>query len=113
MRIKRYTNNGRKIHNQCSIPVHLGFSTRHLPGGNGEIQYNLISFIVHYGLTEESGHYLCYSCEKGKWYLINDGIKEEISQRQIKNILACHKGHKTPYVFYYERNKNFSCYIER
>ena len=43
----------------------------------GLISYNLLGFIEHHGTYINSGHYICYTKYKNKWYHCNDKYIKE------------------------------------
>lgn len=37
-----------------------------------EVQYKLYAFILHYGSTPDSGHYMTYALHENMWHLFDD-----------------------------------------
>jgi ubiquitin C-terminal hydrolase len=73
---------------------------------NKEINYSLVSFIVHIGSTSRSGHYLCYKLIDGKWIEVNDSSVRIVSEKEIDQILHGERGATyTSYVHHYVKAK--------
>ena len=57
-------------------------------------RFNLTSVIVHSG-DVNSGHYVCYKCVNGLWFLTNDSCVYEV---QEKDVFKCQA-----YILFYEK----------
>ena len=68
------------------------------------IQYSLSSFILHYGETADSGHYVSYARYNGVnpcWYKYDDQRVTKINNIEMELDLATIQS--SAYVFMYER----------
>ena len=93
--LKRFDNEHKKIKKHISYTSTLDFSK--LVSEKSEAQkYNLISIIVHEGMSTNSGHYFCYVKNSNDlWYLMNDA---SVSQVSLANVLK-----QNPYMLFYEK----------
>ena len=51
----------------------------------GLISYSLLDFIEHHGTYINSGHYICYTKYKNKWYHCNDKYIKETNLLTMSN----------------------------
>lgn len=71
--IKRYDNNRNKLNYQFDIGESFFF----------EKTYNLYAFIVHYGSTINSGHYVCYFKNDDNWIYSSDATVYPVSVEEV------------------------------
>lgn len=69
--------------------------------GKNKVIYYLIGFIVHIGKDLDTGHYISYIENDGKWYRYNDDIVEEINTKPIWN--HAYINNETPYTLLYQQ----------
>jgi hypothetical protein len=92
-----------KRENKLNVPLELNLNKDLvLEKSNNELAYNLSSFIVHFGRTTESGHYVSYLKKHDKWYECSDTSINEVSIEKITKL----KQHA--YMCFYNRSTQSS-----
>ncbi|PIS00859.1 MAG: hypothetical protein COT84_05265 [Chlamydiae bacterium CG10_big_fil_rev_8_21_14_0_10_35_9] len=76
-----------KLKNPLNIPFNLNLNKELvIERSNDDLAYNLSSFIVHFGDTTESGHYVSYVKKNNRWYECSDKSINEVSIESIENL---------------------------
>lgn len=55
-----------------------------------DVQYKLYAFILHYGSTPDSGHYMTYALHENMWHLFDDSDVTDEGY-ELKIITSCFK----------------------
>jgi hypothetical protein len=71
---------GKYVKNSIPVTYPSEFdASRYAPGAG---DYELNSVICHFGDTPNSGHYICYVKNNGRWFKCNDSSVTPVSERE-------------------------------
>jgi len=73
IQIKRWNSDTlQRLSTNITLPKELTLTVQ-----DNEIKYKLMAFIHHYGVSTDSGHYICDLCSNDTWLRVNDQIVVE------------------------------------